>query len=193
MTEYYFDIETSDLDMWKEQVIAVAYQPMRFGGPAGDLSILRAWDRGGEGRVLREVMELGVLDSDRDHGFDFVPVGTNLSFDLTFLIARMDRLGIRKWSQREILDFFHDKATKDIKQPLVLMNDGEFRGSGLDSFSAIKKGRGAVVVGLWHRKDYAGIERYIREDAQAFFEVYGKIAPALADLGRKVRPASKAR
>lgn len=188
MTEYYLDIETSDLDMWAEQVIAVAYQPIRFGAPEGHLTVLKAWNLGGEERVLRDVTRLGVFETGREHGFDFVPVGTNLSFDLTFMIARMSRLEIRKWSHREILDFFHDKATKDIKHVLVLMNDGEFRGSGLDTFSSKKKVRGAAVVEMWRRKDYRGIEEYIQQDADAFFEVYGKLVRALSAEGRAIRP-----
>lgn len=177
--------------MWKEQVIAVAYQLIAFGAPAGDLVVLRAWDRGGEERVLREVLKTGVLDASRERAFEFVPVGTNLPFDLAFLIARMGSTGIRKWTHREVLDYFHDKPTKDLKHALVLMNDGEFRGSGLDTFSAKKKSRGAAVVEMWKRRDYKGIDEYIRQDAAAFFDVYAKILPALAALGKKVRGATR--
>jgi len=191
MNEYYFDIETSGLDLWKEQVVAVAYQPIVSGAPADDLTILKAWDRGGEERVLRQVLKLGVFEADRDNAFAFVPIGTNLLFDLTFLIARMDRLGIRKWKPREVLHFFHNKPTKDIKHVLVLMNEGRFKGSSLDAFSTKKRTGGAAVVDMWRRKDYKGIEEYIREDAEAFFEIYVKIVPSLSELGRKFSHAGK--
>ncbi len=198
MTEYYFDIETWDPnatgrpDPKKGQVIAVAYQAISFGRPTGSLEIRKAWERGGEKIVLKHVLDLGVFDWDTD-GFAFVPVGTNLDFDLAFLIERMALTGVRRFDAVEVLDIFREKPRIDIKTTLLLMNDGRFRGSGLDSFTKFKKSGGEVVLKLWEKKDYRAIEKYIRSDAAGFFDVYRKILPALSDLGRKVRPSAKAR
>lgn len=168
----------------------MAYRPISFGRPNGPLEILKAWNRGGEKQVLNRVLDLGLLDRGPE-GFDFVPVGTNLDFDLGFLIERMILGGIRRFDAAEVLDIFREKPRIDIKTSLLLMNEGQFKGSGLDSFTRLKKAGGKEVLGLWEHKDYAAIEDYIRRDAAAFFEVYGKILPVLAKLGRELRQSGK--
>ncbi len=186
MTEYYFDIETSDRDPKWSQVIAVAYQPIALNDPGGDLVMLKAWEIGEEG-VLREALRLGVFDADPGRAFDFVPVGVNLLFDLTFLMDRMRLTRVMKWRAREVPRFLRDKPSKDLKAALVMMNAGDFKGCGLDRFTAKKKTAGHVIPGLWARRDYRAIERYIRDEAAGFFEVYGRVARALDTLGSELR------
>lgn len=187
MTEYYFDIETSELDPWKNQVIAVAYQLVSRNLPSGDLIILRAWESGGERGILSKVMKLGLFDIDGGKSFNFIPVGTNLFFDLVFLFVRTQKLGLKRWTTKRILQFLQEKPMKDIKTALVAMNDGSFKGSGLDDFTTKKRVDGAVVPRLWAKRDFEGIDRYIHEDARAFFDVYGKITATLRDLGDETR------
>ncbi len=198
MPEYYFDIETWDPnatgrpDPKNGQVIAVAYQSISWGKPKGPLEILKAWGPGGEKGVLKRVLDLGVMDWGED-GFNFIPVGTNLNFDLAFLIERMGLTKIRPFSANEILDIFREKPRIDIKTSLLLMNEGRFKGSGLDSFTKLKKSSGDVVLKLWEAKKYAVIDEYIRSDAAGFFDVYAKLTPDLAELGRKARLSKDAR
>jgi len=196
MTEYYFDIETWDPnetgrpDPVKGLVIALAYQAMSFGRPTGTLEIRKAWNRGGERAVLKHVLGLGAFDCGAD-AFEFVPVGTNLNFDFAFLIERMGLTGVHRFSPFEVLEIFREKPRIDIKTTLLLMNERRFKGSGLDSFTKFKGSGGAVVLKLWEKKEYRALEEYIRSDAAGFFDVYQKMLPVLADLGRKVRPSEK--
>ncbi len=147
MTDYYFDIETSDRDPWRDKVIAIAFQPLRLNRPDGELTILEAWKRGGEKGMLLDIQRRGLFDDEGSDAFDFIPVGTNLMFDLTFLIVRMREMGLHDWTADEVLHFFHGKPRKDIKTALVAMNDGKFEGSGLKTFSSKKRATGAAVPG----------------------------------------------
>jgi hypothetical protein len=187
MTDYYFDIETSDRDPWRDQVIAIAFQPLRWNRPDGELAILEAWKQGGEKGMLLDIQRRGLFDVEGLEAFDFIPVGTNLLFDLTFLIVRMRELGIRDWTTDEVLHFFHGKPRKDIKTALVAMNDGKFAGAGLDTFTSKKRSTGAVVPEMWRKKDFRALEQYVQEDAAAFLEVYGRIAEVLGSLGLDMR------
>lgn len=192
MTEYYFDIESWDPnvtgrpDAETGRVVAVAYQPISFGRPRARLTILKSWDGGDEIKILKSVAQLGVLEVEPDP-FSFVPVGTNLDFDLGFLIARMGLAEVRRFGLEEALRIFRDKPRIDIKTCLLLMNEGRFKGSGLDSFTSLKRGKGNTVFRLWEEQDYAALETYITKEAAGFFEVYGKVAVALKGLGNEMR------
>jgi hypothetical protein len=198
MTQYYFDIETWDPnatgrpDPMMGQVIAVAYQPMSFGMPTGDLEIKKAWGGSSEKTVLKHVLDLGIFDWG-PNCFAFVPVGTNLDFDFAFLMERMHRSSVCQFDRQEVLEILREKPRIDIKTTLVLMNDGGFRGSSLGAFTRLKKGPGATVLKLWEKRDYHAIEEYIRSDAAAFFDVYQKMLPVLLDFGRTVRPSGRPR
>lgn len=187
MSEYYFDIETSDSDTQKDQVIAVTFQRITFNGPSGDLTILKAWDRGGERTLLGRVRDLGVFDTVGAGAFNFVPVGFNLAYDFNFLITRMQALGVKRWTKEEVMHFFHNKPTKDIKTGVVMMNYGRFMGSGLDQFTRKKKTSGEVIPSLWAARNYNAIEDYIRDEVEGFFELYGHMAEVLLALGIKRR------
>ena len=180
MTEYYFDIETSR----RNAVIAVAYREIRGYKPEGDLCILRIKEETEERRLLRQVMDLGVFDTGV-HKWDFIPVGTNLRFDFTVLMDRMRATRVKPFMVDDVLDFFHHKPHKDIHDTLIFLNDGDFKGSGLDKFTTLKTVSSKEVPALWESKDFAAIDQYIRDDAAAFFDVYGFIGATLGELGRK--------
>ena len=186
MTEYYFDIETEDRDPAKNRVIAVAYQPIRSDRPGGDLGILKGWELG-EASLLKRVLKLGVFEAEPARAFEFIPVGVNLAFDYNFLITRMRKTGVRRWTLSQALEVFHSKPMKDMKTALVMMNDGSFVGSGLDRFTRKKRSAGHVMLRLWAERNYQGIEKYIRGEAAGFFEVYGQVTAILRDMGRRMR------
>ena len=183
LTEYYFDIETS-----RTGVIAFAFQEIQHYAPVGGLQIWLIRTASDEKIMLKGVQDLGVLDWREERRWRFVPVGTNLRYDFTVLIDRMTATGVRRWTPREILALFEEKPRKDIHDTLVLMNDGEFKGSGLDTFTTLKTVSSKEVPKMWDRRDLPSIEKYIRDDAAAFFDVYGKLGPALSALGKKIRP-----
>lgn len=185
MAEFYFDIETTGLNGRRNQAILAAFQKISHNRPDGPLVILKSWDLGGEKRLLNRIELTGVFKLGT-HRFDFVPVGKNLRFDLSFLVERMRVSRIRMWTREQLRVFFHEKPLKDIDTIVIMMNNGRFVGSGLESFSG-KKSSGRRVVDLWGARDYAGIERYVTEEAEAFFELYRKVTSALLRLGKAVR------
>jgi hypothetical protein len=187
MTELYLDIETTGVNFERDSVIAVALQPVSPNGRAeGDLEVLSRWELGGEKQVLEQVVERGVFDFGLNP-FDCILTGTNLLFDLSFLITRMMALGIRNWTVQEVFSFLRRRPMKDLKYTLVFMNGGKFKDSGLDTFTTKKRTSGRIVLELWQKQDFPAIERYIRDDAEGFLDVYRQIAPALSDLGKNVR------
>jgi len=186
MTEYYFDIETSR----RNAVIAVAYREIRDYKPEGELGVLRIKHEGEEQRLLKEVLRLGVFDTG-ENMWDFVPVGTNLRFDFTVLIDRMRAKGIKAFTADGILDFIHHKPHKDIHDTLIFLNGGDFRGSGLDKFTSLKKVSSKEVPVMWEKRDFAAIDQYIRDDAAAFFDVYDFIGRTLGELGRSRKAAAE--
>lgn len=188
MGEFYFDIETTGLDPAIDELVLVAYQPIKWNKPSEELRVVSRWSTKSEKELVKKVLELGILDF-TDNRFSFVPVGTNLHFDLSFVIERASFLGLAHWSRDDFSHFYRNKPMKDVSSALVMMNDGMFKGSGLDTFTKLKPSSGNVVPELWARKDFQGIEKYARADAAGFFEVYGKLSAELRDLGEALRAA----
>ncbi len=183
MADFYFDIETTGLDARRDRAILASFQRISNNRPDGPLVMLRSWKIGGERELLGRIELTGIFNLGRKR-FDFVPVGKNLRFDFSFMMERMRVAGIRTWTREQIRTFFREKPYKDIDTIMTMMNDGRFAGSGLESFSRKKKSSGAKVVDLWAAKDYDAIERYVSDEAKAFFEVYGRVAKTLLQLGK---------
>lgn len=185
MTEYYFDIETTGLDPRSDELLALAYQKIQWKSPSGNLQILARWNTKSETELLNNIISLGVFDS--ENPFQFIPVGTNLRFDLSFILGRCFAKRLLEWDQQRLTEFYVQKPMKDIAYSLVLMNNGRFSGSGLDTFTSLKPSDGSVVPKLWSERNYRGIEDYIRADAAGFFQVYQAITADLEQLGARLR------
>lgn len=179
MTQYYFDIETSGLDPKKDQLVAIAFQVVDeyTGKPIGQSFTLKEWTDG-ESFLIRKMESYGLLETGTD-GWIFVPVGTNLEFDLSFCLYRSSMLGLRVWNQDQAVNYLRSKQRLDIQNVLRFLNGGKHKGSKLSDWSKIKTSSGDMIPQLWKDKKYAEIEAYIEMDRQAFFDVYGKIRSLL--------------
>jgi len=185
MKGYYFDIEThphGDIpNPIKDEIITVQYQPIevRTGKPLGDLIVIKDWDKGfSEKRIVAEAYELLFKDS---NPWNFVPVGFNLWFEWRFLNEKFKKylnkkLGLEKFCMPQI----------DLKHVAVLMNQGYFKGCGLDTFTN-KIGGGIIIKELYENKKYQEIESYIRTEAEEFLKFYRKVLINLTKLGSKIR------
>jgi hypothetical protein len=190
MAEYYFDVATTGTDPAQHEVLAVGLQPLQGSRPMGPLSILTQWEYGGERGLLQAVYRSDVFAV---ASFDYVLVGPNLlRFDLPFLMERMDGLGVRPWPRAVATRYLAEKPSLDLRSVLVLLNGRRFDGSGLQNFSRRPIIPGEEVPKMWARKDYRGIETYMRQHAEAFLEIYGQILPRLADIGRDMRGPMRA-
>lgn len=185
VTEYYFDLETEGDDPLQDRVISIQFQQLVDGEPQGALQILAEWEWG-EKEILRSVLDRGLLEV----GWDFVPVGNRLRFDLNFVVERAEHHRLLKWEPGELKYFLFKKPMVDLWPVLVLMNHGRFEGSSLTAFTA-KRDWGTVVRSHYHKGDYGAILEYVKEEKEAVLELYREVLAVLGTLGdrRKERAA----
>ncbi|MFQ5838907.1 MAG: hypothetical protein ACE5HJ_09050 [Thermoplasmata archaeon] len=183
MTEYYLDIETEGDDPLQDRIITIQFQQLEKGDPVGNFNILVEWEWG-EKEIIRSILEKGLLDV----GWDFVPIGNRLNFDITFIVERAGKHKLISWDPSQLKYYFFKKPMLDLWPVLVLMNRGRFQGSSLTAFSQ-KKDRGSLVTSLYRQGDYQSILRYIEEEREAVLDLYREVRSVLSTLGdrRKAR------
>jgi hypothetical protein len=67
------------------------------------------------------------------------------------------------------------------------MNRGALDGAGVRRFTHRKVGSGTDVIRMFAENDFAGIERYIRAEAAAFFDVFPALSRTLRTFGDGLR------
>ncbi len=162
MANFYLDIETTGLDPKRDRIITIQYQELdrATGKAAGELKILKEWESS-EREILNEfVRTSGITDS---YAFKFVPVGFNLGFEHNFL---KERTAIHSLNPVDILN----KPFIDLRPIGIIMNKGEFKGSGLDKITG--KPSDGRQVPLWHeKKEYGKIIDYVKTEAREFIRL----------------------
>ena len=161
MGNYYFDIETTGLDPKKDKIITIQYQELdRNSGKAiGDLTILKEWESS-EKAIVEKFIKDSKISGNYD--FDFIPTGYNLGFEHNFFKERTPLLSINP------LDIL-SKPFIDLRSIGVLMNKGEFKGSGLDKITG-KETDGKLIPEWYRNKEYSRIVRYVENEAKSFIE-----------------------
>lgn len=172
MSYYYFDVETFSPNAvpspGEDKLITLQFQELdpATGQPEGELTILKEWESS-EKEVLQRFAPLV-------KPWSFIPVGTNLRFDRSVLAGRCAAHGIALHG-----DVIEQKLPSiDLKSIFVILNRGQFKGSGMHNFTA-KKTSGAMIGNWYAEKNYVKIEEYIREEAAAFIEFYQKCCKEL--------------
>ena len=125
MPTYYLDIETTGLDPKESKIITIQYQQldMNTGEPIGELIILKEWESSEREMLKKFLLDSRILD---EYPFSFVAIGFNLNFEHNFL---KQRTIIHKLPEIDILS----KPFIDLRAISILMNKGQFKGSGLDN------------------------------------------------------------
>lgn len=162
MGNFYFDIETTGLDVKTCKVITIQYQELdrNTGKPIGELIILKEWESSEREILEKFLRESGMSDP---YPFSFVSVGYNLNFEHNFL---KERTAVHSFTPIDILN----KPYIDLRPIGVIMNRGEFKGSGLDKIT--QKPMNGSQVPIWYaNKEYEKIIEYIQAEAKAFNEL----------------------
>lgn len=162
MGEYYLDIETTGLDPKESKIITIQYQELErnTGRPIGNLIILKEWESSEKDILKRFIEESKIMDP---YPFAFIPVGYNLNFEHNFF---MNRTKINDLPPVDVLDH----PFIDLKAFGVIMNKGEFKGSGLDKIT--NKPIPGIQVPVWYEnKEYDKIVEYIKEETVAFLQL----------------------
>ncbi len=161
MPTYYFDIETTGLMPDRDKIITIQYQELDrdTAEPIGDLIILKEWEDG-EKTILQDfIARSNIADS---HPFSFVPMGYNLDFEHSFLRRRLSEYSL------PMIDIYKNPYL-DLQCVGVLMNAGNFVGSGLDKVT--NKPFSGKAIPFWYKeKEYWRIEDYVKAETRAFLE-----------------------
>lgn len=177
MGTYYLDIETTGLDEVEDKIITIQYVELErgTGKPLGELTILKEWELGEKEMLRRFIEDSPILNP---YPFDFVPVGYNLGFEHKFLLSKSSKYD----------DLFPitilSRPCIDLRSIGILMNNGEFRGSGLDRLTG-KKHNGMPIIHWYDVKKYDEIENYIKNETVEFVKWYGWLHRELPQLRNK--------
>ena len=173
MASFYLDIETTGLNPEKCEIITIQFQELdRWTGEAsGELIILKAWESS-EKEIIQKFIELSnILDF---NDFSFVSHGYNLGFEHKFLMKRSEIHGLPK------IDILGSPFV-DLRHIGILMNNGEFKGSGLDKITG-KTGSGFDGLEMYGFEDYKAIEEYIRQEAKAYIKFHAWLRKKMPEL-----------
>ena len=103
--------------------------------------ILKEWESSEKEILSKFLSESGILD---DYDFSFIPMGYNLGFEHNFL---KERTKINNLPSVDILDL----PFIDLRSIGILMNMGEFKGSGLDKITG--KGSTGINIPVWYNNE----------------------------------------
>jgi len=163
MPNYYFDIETTGLDPRKDKIITIQFQRIdrRTGKAKGPLKILKEWESS-EREILQKFLDTSAIMD--DYPFSFVPVGYNLTFEHNFL---KERTAVHSFQPVDILS----KPSIDLRAIGILMNNGEFKGSGLDKITG-KVQDGKNIPTWYYGKEFGKIISYIENETESFIQLH---------------------
>jgi len=161
MGNYFLDIETTGLNPEVDEIITIQFQKLDFdnGEPIKKLTILKAWETS-EKDILKKFQAIFGDDT-----WDFIAHGYNLKFENKFLKKRSIACGLEKPIK------LFDRPTIDLHPVGILMNNGQFKGSGMDKITG-KEGNGLFCLTLYNAKKYDKVIEYIKQEAREFLKFY---------------------
>ena len=174
MPNFYLDIETTGLDERKDRIKTIQFVELdrKTGARTGMLRILKEWESSEKDILQRFIAESKVADP---YPFTFVSVGYNLEFEHKFIRERCIQNGLPP------IDILN-KPFIDLRAFGVLMNKGEFGGSGLDKLTG-KPHDGRVIPQWYAEKKWPEIENYIGNETEEFVRLctwlYKELPPLL--------------
>jgi len=169
----YLDIETTGLDPLQSKIITIQYMELErnTAKPVGPLKILKEWESNEKTILKKFISDSGVGNK---YPFAFIPVGYNLEFEHKFFWQRCMSNALQP------VDILN-RPFLDLKTVGVIMNKGEFKGSGLDKITN-KPQSGKDIPRLYDEKNYGEIEKYIKIETESFREWLAKLYVKLPKL-----------
>jgi len=180
MGQFYLDIETTGLDPLKDKILTIQYQELdrNTGEAKGELVILKEWESSEKEIIEKFIKDTNIL---ADYAFSFIPVGYNLNFEHKFLKERS------RIHDLEIVDILNCPFI-DLRAVGIIMNRGEFKGSGLDNITG-KEGTGRNVPLWYNNHEYDLLIRYVEIETRSFIEfnawLYKHMPGMLLDFKRE--------
>jgi len=170
----YFDLETQGFDFSSDKIITIQYQELDYNGnPKGEIVILKEWESSEEEIVKRVYNEL-INKGD----WNWILVGQNLIFDLTFLFEKFKKYNL---TAPTLSDYLYKKPIIDLKYTLVMMNGLNFKGSGLHKMTN-KKQDGRNIPQWYKMCDYPKIEEYITQETKSFTDFFSRLINELKEV-----------
>ena len=164
---YYFDIETYGIGQKPnpkdDKIITMQFQEVdgSTGKPKTELTILKEWESSEE-EILRKFVSIF-------RPWNFIPIGNNLTFERNFIRSKCQKYKIQDLDGYGDLEY--EFPSIDIHSLFVILNSGEFKGSGMHNFTEKETG-GYVIPGYYKNKEYEKIEDYIKKETNAFLKFY---------------------
>ena len=170
----YFDLETEGFEPEKHKIVTFQYQELDYKGiPMNKLTILKEWEIGEMAIVTKIYDELIKKEK-----WNWIPIGTNLIFDFTFIWAKFKKYNL---ITKSLSDFLYEHPIIDIKYTLIMANNLSFKGSGLDQMT--NKTMDGKNVRIWYQnKEYKKIEDYIKMETESFIEFFKNCLDKLPNL-----------
>jgi len=177
MGNFYLDIETTGLDPKTSKIVTIQFQELErnSGRRKGELVILKEWESS-EKQIVKEFAEVygdGTTDK-----WKFIPSGFNLGFEHNFLRHKAEQYYLPP------LDILN-RPFIDLHSVAILMNRGEFKGSGLDKVSK-KSGSGKDIPIWYENKQYDRIIKYVQDEAKSFIELHADLYEELPKIREKI-------
>jgi len=179
---YYLDIETTGREPESAKIITIQYQEIdrNDGTPKEKLTILKEWEHtDGEEGILRQFIDYTPITD--PYQLNFVPVGTNLSFEHKFLNCKAEEYSLPKIT-------IENRPTIDIKTILVMMNRCEFQGSDLDMMIMMMTGRtqnDSQVPSWYQEENYQQIIKYVEDKTAEFSKFFVWLCKEMPILHRR--------
>jgi len=189
LVEFYLDIEVdSDVsrgpDPKTDKIITIQFQPLGFDfEPERDLTILKEWESS-EKEILGKFKEIAVDKWVKGNKWkwDFVPVGDNLLFDLSFILERMEKHGFGNYGSW----FLARIPKKNFETVAVLVNYGRFKGYSelfTDSDYPIKN---TDIPRLYKEGEYDTIVKYIEHEAEYTLQQFQRLGKQHACMKKEL-------
>jgi len=162
MGNFYLDIETTGLKPKEHKIITIQYQELHrnTGEAIGELIILKEWESSEKDILAQFLRDSKITD---EYKFTFIPTGYHLGFEHNFL---KERAAFHGFPCVDILN----RPFIDLMSVGVLMNRGEFKGSGLDKITG--KPAPGINIPIWYsNKEYDKIIKYVETEAKEFIKL----------------------